>query len=654
MDTEEARRIWERFMTEGILDDRMQPVVARSWKKCREFGVDPYSSGGTQVGDDIFQDVLRKNKVLMHVAGPVMQSVYKIIKESHFLLALADRNGYVLRTIGDDAIIQRSENILLRRGSVWSNTGVGSNAPGIALEYNMPIQMNGAEHYCLSQHTWTCSAAPIHGVNGSVIGCLDLSGSVEAAHPHTLALVVACAFSIESMLASYHQTLIMRSAANGLHEAILLLDETFHLRWSNYTAKKELAISLPHMAQVDFRQVMPNVDWAAVLIEKEDNAPTYVDDMRFVLNGRVRRFSATISCTADATGRTITIILRKQEHFIRSVNRVSGNQAIYTFDSIFAADPVMRQVVGQARQYARYDGSVLIEGESGKGKELFAQAIHTGSHRAGGPFVAVNCASLPRDLIESELFGYEKGAFTGALKEGNPGKFELANYGTLFLDEIGEMPMEFQAKLLRAVETLRIRRIGGKEEKKLDVRVIAATNRNLKRQVRLGSFRGDLYYRLNVLKLDIPPLRERPADIQYCARLFLERFNERYPAQRKTLSPDSLSRLTCYDWPGNVRELQNCIERAFYMSGGPVISKQVFRDMLEDAATRTHEAAPSYVRTGTNASSSEGEQCLLALEKTGGSVNAAAASIGVSRATFYRLCRTYGIEPKKIRRSLKL
>ena len=294
-----------------------------------------------------------------------------------------------------------------------------------------------------------------------------------------------------------------------------------------------------------------------------------------------------------------------------------------------------------AQKYARYDGSVLIEGESGTGKELFAQAIHNESSRAHGPFVAVNCASLPRDLIESELFGYEKGAFTGALKEGNPGKFELANHGTLFLDEIGEMPLEFQAKLLRAVETLQIRRLGGSQEKKLDVRVVAATNRNLRLEAEQGRFRQDLYYRLNVLKLNIPPLRERPQDIVYCAQEFLNRFNQRYPDQRREMSEGFLRALVSYDWPGNVRELQNSIERTFYASGGDTLTAEDFCYAMGTGVPHGKESAGDQDERG---------RVLCALQTARGRVEDAASAMGVSRATFYRMCKRWGVEPKSIRK----
>lgn len=648
MGQDAKKAMWENFVKNGILDKRVNPLIARSWQECRRLGVDPWQRHSQPIAPEMLKMAWKKSRLLLQTALPVMQSVHAIIRDSHFLLALTDAAGCVLHTIGDETILAHSENILFRPGSVWRNDQVGTNGPGMALEYDQPIQLIGAEHYCADQHGWTCSAAPIHGRDGRVIGSLDLSGRVEAAHPHTLALVVACAFSIEQTLAAYHQNHFMRAAANGLGESILILNEHLRLRWANVTARRELDLSMKALQQLDFRQVLPQLDWQQATGDRR--SPLYLDEIRLHLPGGVRRFSATISPASDATGKTYTLILRRPEHLIRSVNRVAGNQATYTFDDIYAADPLMKQAIERAQQYARYDGSVLIEGESGTGKELFAQAIHAGSERRSGPFVAVNCASLPRDLIESELFGYEKGAFTGALKEGNPGKFELADGGTLFLDEIGEMPMEFQAKLLRAVETLRIRRIGGKEEKKLDVRVIAATNRHLADEVAQGKFRADLYYRLNVLKIDIPPLRQRPQDISYCAQHFLQRFNQRYPSRRRRLQPETLAALAGYRWPGNVRELQNTMERAFYTSKGECITPS---DLSLPQAKREPVVQPAPLAATVSFSAAEiaeRQACITALEQTHGHVDGAAAIVGVSRATFYRLCHHYGLQPKRYRR----
>lgn len=539
MDISILESMWERFVETGELDPRMNPIVAKSWEKCRKHGLDPMGGLGKYADEAVFRSILAENKDLLDTALPVMQSVYEIVEQSHFLLVLTDSVGYVLETIGDMDIQKKSNDLQFLKGSLWSDLEVGSNAIGMALDYDTAIQTVGPEHYGRLHHNWTCSAAPIHGASGEVIGCLDLSGDVHSAHLHTLGLVVAAAFSIETMLIRLQSTRLMREALNGSEGSVVLLDDEFHPIWINKAAEKFLGLSINELENADFREMLPDVDWGQ--LQQWNQKGQYItNDTRLTTGKCIYDCSAVITPTLDANRRTFTVNLKQQEHLIASVNKVSGNRANYTFSSIYAQDPQMKKVVQLAQKYAHYDGAVLIEGESGTGKELFAQAIHNESSRAKGPFVAVNCASLPRDLIESELFGYEKGAFTGALREGNPGKFELANHGTLFLDEIGEMPLEFQAKLLRAVESLRIRRLGGTQERKLDLRVIAATNRNLRHEAEQGRFRQDLYYRLNVLKLDIPPLRERPLDIGFCAKAFLERFNQKYPEQRKEMSPDYL------------------------------------------------------------------------------------------------------------------
>ena len=640
MDISILESMWERFVETGELDPRMNPIVAKSWEKCRKHGLDPMGGLGKYADEAVFRSILAENKDLLDTALPVMQSVYEIVEQSHFLLVLTDSVGYVLETIGDMDIQKKSNDLQFLKGSLWSDLEVGSNAIGMALDYDTAIQTVGPEHYGRLHHNWTCSAAPIHGASGEVIGCLDLSGDVHSAHLHTLGLVVAAAFSIETMLIRLQSTRLMREALNGSEGSVVLLDDEFHPIWINKAAEKFLGLSINELENADFREMLPDVDWGQ--LQQWNQKGQYItNDTRLTTGKCIYDCSAVITPTLDANRRTFTVNLKQQEHLIASVNKVSGNRANYTFSSIYAQDPQMKKVVQLAQKYAHYDGAVLIEGESGTGKELFAQAIHNESSRAKGPFVAVNCASLPRDLIESELFGYEKGAFTGALREGNPGKFELANHGTLFLDEIGEMPLEFQAKLLRAVESLRIRRLGGTQERKLDLRVIAATNRNLRHEAEQGRFRQDLYYRLNVLKLDIPPLRERPLDIGFCAKAFLERFNQKYPEQRKEMSPDYLDALQQYDWPGNVRELQNSMERTFYACNTDVLTADDFRFVITGM-------------TGSDKKENCGqknkrEEILAVLRSAEGRAEVAAQKLGISRATFYRMCKRYGIEPKKVK-----
>jgi DNA-binding NtrC family response regulator len=237
---------------------------------------------------------------------------------------------------------------------------------------------------------------------------------------------------------------------------------------------------------------------------------------------------------------------------------------------IIGEDPKLKQVTLTLQRAAATDTTVLLEGESGTGKELFARALHVLSTRADGPFVAINCAAIPENLLETELFGYEKGAFTGAANR-KPGKFELAHRGTLFLDEIGELPLALQAKILRALEERRFERVGGTTSLHVDVRVVAATNRNLKAAVAARQFREDLFFRLSVFPITIPPLRERPGDIQMLARYFIERFCRDLNKKPLALAPSAIDDLLAYSWRGNVRELQNCIERAVILTEGDTI-----------------------------------------------------------------------------------
>ena len=237
---------------------------------------------------------------------------------------------------------------------------------------------------------------------------------------------------------------------------------------------------------------------------------------------------------------------------------------------IVGEDPRLKQVLTTLHRAAASDATVLIEGESGTGKELFARAVHALSPRADGPFVAINCAAIPETLLETELFGHEKGAFTGASQR-KPGKFELAHRGTIFLDEIGDLPLMLQAKILRALEEKQFERVGGTTLLHVDVRVVAATNRNLKAAVAARQYREDLYFRLSVFPITVPPLRDRPGDIPILARYFVDRFCREMKKKQLVLSPSAIDSLVSYGWRGNVRELQNCIERAVILSDGDAI-----------------------------------------------------------------------------------
>ena len=637
-DLRKLEEIWAKFVYEGEMDDSVQPAVAAGWRRCKEAGVNPIGGLGRRVDDEVFRSIREANSHLIEAAMPIMQSVFDIVRRTGFLMVLTDSVGYVLETMGDERIMAKTEDLRFVPGALWDNQSVGTNAISVALDYNTAIQMAGAEHYCRTHHGWTCSAAPIHGPDGEVIGCINMSGDAEQVNDHTLAVVLAAAIGIEGKLSILQSAELMRSALEGSADSIVLLGGGFRPVWVNSAAKRLLEMDDTELFSTDFRKLIPDIDWAG---KGWLHGGSFSDDVRLTTGSGVVRCSAAITHAHTLGSRTINVTLKKQKHLIATVNRLTGNRAAYTFDDIITEDPEMKKTVALAARYAKYDGNILIEGESGTGKELIAQAIHNAGSRSGGPFVAVNCASLHRDRLEEELFGYEPDAIPER-REGSPGKFELAQGGTLFLDEISEIPIEFQAKLLSAVESHCITRVGGKQEIELDIRIISSTNRHLGALAASGAFRGDLFYRLNVLLIEIPPLRRRRGDIKLCAERFLARLNSDNPNMSKTMSPEFLEGIMNYDWPGNVRELQNGIVCAFYSTSEGELGAHSLPFMVEESGASGE--------TG-EVDAQEGET-LSALTLSGGDVEKAAQRLGISRATLYRRIKRYGIDVKDLRHSV--
>jgi len=316
-----------------------------------------------------------------------------------------------------------------------------------------------------------------------------------------------------------------------------------------------------------------------------------------------------------------------------------GSQDSNGFEGIVGSSAALRAVLDQVRLVAATDATVLIGGETGTGKELIARAIHTHSDRRRRPFVKVNCASIPAELLESELFGHEKGSFTGAIAQ-RIGRFEAAHGGTLFLDEIGELPLHLQSKLLRAVQEQEFERVGGSRTIQVDVRIVAATNRDLKAMVAENRFRADLYYRLAVFPVDVPALRERREDIPLLARYFVRKHAARMDRNIESIPAYALDALTTYDWPGNIRELQNVIERSVVLSDGPELHVALPEFDGRPAPVAVH------VRASNVTDISERARILQALKETKGMVggaDGAAARLGLKRTTLQSRMRKFGI-----------
>ena len=319
----------------------------------------------------------------------------------------------------------------------------------------------------------------------------------------------------------------------------------------------------------------------------------------------------------------------------RALREAVGHR--YSYRNIVARSAKMQEVLALIERVAPTNSTVLLGGESGVGKDLIARAIHEHSRRAAGPFVKINCTAIPENLLESELFGYEKGAFTGATAT-KPGKFELADGGTIFLDEIGDVPPSIQVKLLRVLQEREFERLGGTKTLKVDVRLVAATNRNLRAALEQGTFREDLFYRLNVVPIDIPPLREHKDDIPLLAEHFLARFAKESGKPLREISPDAMQRMMNFHWPGNVRELENIIERGVTLSTGNILD---VADIHFDMAPAALPAANAFLPEGMTLEQWEDQMILEALRRADGNKSQAARLLGLSRnALRYRLSKT--------------
>ena len=684
-DGAKTKEIWARFIThqETESDKRyMDPLIWESWQRSRDYRLDPLQSRFVVKSDAAIRRLLRKKELLITVAKSYMEKLYDHISSSRFVVVITDENGVIIHTVGgiSGKIQEKKENLPLKVGSIGSEEYVGTSALAVSLVVDHPVQIRGTEHYFAEQHEITCSAMTIHNAEGKIIGALSIIGPEKEVHEHTLGMVISAADGIEKEIAlraalyknerqkeqlgevvQEFPAGVMMIAANGVIEQ--------YNRQAAHILRKRECLSGKNIRKViDFD--------ASSASDSELSAGTLNKEVYLQTNEGERVFvSLTIKelWSEGATREKQGVIWIFD--LIKSLNRDTsvrgGFRARYTFREIVGESKKIQDLIEIGHRAAWTDSSVLILGESGTGKELFAQAIHNYGPRRNEPFVAINCATLPPGLIESEMFGYVGGAFTGAARNGQAGKFELADRGTVFLDEIGDMPLSAQAALLRVLQMKEIVRIGGKEPIPVDVRVIAATNHNLYEMVKDRAFREDLMYRLNVITMVLPSLKIRgKADIQKMIRHFLNENNKRANAAPKTITNEAEEALMNYDWPGNVRELQNVIERAYILATGSMIRVSDLPSYLllkirnpgEGTAPETAQAVSrmfspqlladaedTFWQYSQQLESAEREMILAALRKAGGNISRAAKMMDISRNTIYRKARKYQIDVSQLR-----
>ncbi|MCM1990150.1 sigma-54-dependent Fis family transcriptional regulator [Oceanirhabdus seepicola] len=586
---------------------------------------------------------LQENKGIIEVATPIIGNLYDMVHNTGFLIILTDREGCILKIMGDDNVLKAAEELNMVTGAYMNEKSIGTNAMGTAIKENMPIQISAKEHFIQAYHRWTCSAAPIHFEN-EIIGSLNLTGYSTEVHPHTLGMVVAAVQSIERNLSHeklqkelVEAYLYMDSIVNSISHGIVAVGMKGIIRHYNKTAQDMLHLEEKKHEHININKIISV--WPDIYEKISQGKSFMYEDVSFNKNNKYN-ISANPIFNNNKELIGVVLIINEIHAVMKLVNKYSNMISKYTFDDLIYKSKIMKEIVEFSKGVADSPSTILIQGESGTGKEVLAQAIHNHSSRANNPFIVINCGAIPKNLIESELFGYEEGAFTGAKRGGRPGKFELANGGTLFLDEIGEMPLDMQVNLLRVLQEAYINRVGGDKYIPIDVKIIAATNKNLIEEVNKGTFREDLYYRLSVIPIMMPPLRERKADLQPLIEHFLRIKARKLNKMIPYISQEHLDEIYSYEWKGNVRELENYIENIVNLDGKSTIKIKNIEEVDKNITAREVNNHNMYLCTLEELEKKAIISCLKEYDKN---ISKTAKILDISRNTLYLKMKKYDI-----------
>lgn len=619
-------KAWQAFIEGLEPGEVIKEVVLASWKRCREKHLNYEKVEKNYVLTcEKLRERCQEKEMLVKVGKPVLSLLGSFLKGQQTVILLCDEEGYILESIGNPLFISKAQKVHLSPGANWSENIKGTNAIGTALVEKTPITVLGWEHYVRENHFLNCWASPIRNTTGKIIGVLDISGEAATRNNFNfMEMVITGARLIEQNLRIEELEKKLNFCRRGIKLVSEMLLEGF-------------------MA----------VDQDGIITEINQAGASLIGRNRKELIGRHIAEVFGASRSWQINGRSLALQLENEEGKIitqlHQVTDESGNitgavGVLKLKREKLAAEPLWvgrseltQKVFKQAAKAAQTTSTVLIQGESGTGKEIVARYIHKMSPRCKENFIALNCAAIPPTLIESELFGYAEGAFTGAKRGGQPGKFELANGGTLFLDEIGDMPLNVQSLLLRVLQEREVYRIGDSRLRKIDVRIIAATNRDLAKLVAEGAFRLDLYYRLNVISIQVPPLRERIEDIWDLVPYILKKCALAQGKQPPAVSEEVYRHLLAHSWPGNIRELENCIESMVAMAEKPVLTVEDLPEELKKASCPLALEETPLLDMKTRSA------IMDALKKCNGKIAPAARLLGVSRTTLYRKIKDLGI-----------
>lgn len=671
--TEENERIyWEarkRFLLDGTVSDAVDPGIAASWRRSAAYGVD---AKATVLYHDRNMNVLTNGIELLNT-----RDAYFYLAEAELLssigaaIVFTDDHFDVFAIRGNRELKDELRAMNFRFGTNLAESNVGTTALSMSFFSGQEVWVCGSEHYMRALTKYICVANCSQANFKSTSGVLYPSMIIipiekyQEQYRFLFSYILSThMYRQRSLMNSnyliYNSIINLMTEMNAIH--YIALDNDNRIIDLSDGLLNQLSLQYAHVIGSELRTVFPCL--AQTMEEGKLGDSVKMTGCTNIMSPKLGSYYARcveIRNDGDRIGKVVLMssvplgmkALPTGNHIpateTDAVERVqmqpqaphrSAFSAKYTFNDLCGSCQAFNEAVYRAQRVAKSDSSVLILGESGTGKELFAQAIHNASSRRGHPFVSINCAAMPRELISSELFGYVEGAFTGARKNGAPGKIELANKGTLFLDEIGDMPLDLQVHLLKVLEDKAFTRLGDSKSKTVDIRVIAATNQNLNKLVREGAFRLDLYYRLNVFTLELPPLRGRVSDIPQLTRLFIKQCAQRLDKQVSDISPEALGAFMAYSWPGNLRELRNAVESSVNLA----MNEEIMLSDIPTAILRAtgiqpeNAASNSLLLTELNSAGkrAETEMILELMERYNGNKSMVAEKLGISRPALYR------------------
>ncbi|HNC52240.1 MAG TPA: sigma-54-dependent Fis family transcriptional regulator [Accumulibacter sp.] len=607
-------------------------LLVRSWRRCLDAGLAPLGRLAEPMVLDPsqLQRASERHCELIAHARPVMEYLHAQTRESGSMVILADDRGILLQTLGEVDFLSRAERVALIRGASWNEAHRGTNAIGTALAEAGAVVIHGAEHYLERNSFLTCAAETVTAPDGRLLGVLDISGDCRGRHPHTLGLVRAAAQMIENRLFDTRHgndlRLRFHPLAEGIGtvaEGVVALSEDGWVIGANRIGLQLLGLRPADLGRTPISRV----------VEVRDGDFHHWE----------RLHGGAVMPARDKIGRRLFFRVERERRHRRLIMEPSAQTRDEQPDALVdldTGDPSLKAAIEKARRVIGKPIPLLLRGESGAGKELFARAFHDSGPRRTKPFVAVNCATLPENLVEAELFGYVPGAFSGAKREGSPGRIRSAHGGTLFLDEIGDMPLTQQARLLRVLQEREVVPVGGVQPVAVDFLLICATHRDLKAEMEAGRFRSDLYYRINGLTLLLPALRGR-TDF---ALLSLRVLRELSPERELALADPVAAAFATYAWPGNLRQLANALRTACALVGEDeeIIGWQHLPDdLVEELRNRPRpkDNGASAPGAGNNLRELSNGVIRKAIDGCRGNLSEAARRLGISRNTLYRRIR---------------